>query len=282
LSDSLFDFDPPPDQYAVMGNPIGHSKSPRIHTEFARQTNQKIEYHALQVDEGGLKQAVGNFQANGGKGLNITVPFKEDAWRLVDERSTHAEQAGAVNTIIMRKDGSLFGDNTDGLGLVRDITQNHQQPIKKQRILVMGAGGAVRGVLAPLLDHEPAEIVIVNRTVEKASQLADQFSAKHPISACGYDDLKGQQFDLIINGTSASLQDKLPPLPEGILKSGGVGYDMMYSNEPTTFLRWTSQQGAAFNLDGLGMLVEQAAAAFELWRGVKPETTPVISLLRYS
>ena len=282
MSDSLFDFDPPPDQYAVMGNPIGHSKSPRIHAEFARQTNQKIEYHALQVDEGGLKQAVGNFQANGGKGLNITVPFKEDAWRLVDEHSPYAEQAGAVNTIILRKDGSLFGDNTDGLGLVRDITRNHQQRITKQRILVMGAGGAVRGVLAPLLDLEPAEIVIVNRTVEKASRLANQFSAKHPISACGYEALKCQQFDLIINGTSASLQDKLPPLPEGILKSGGVAYDMMYSNEPTPFLRWTTQQGAAFNLDGLGMLVEQAAAAFELWRGIKPETAPVISMLRSS
>ena len=286
MSDSLFDFDPLPDQYAVMGNPIDHSKSPRIHSEFARQTKQHIEYHALQVDEGGLKQAVGNFQANGGKGLNITVPFKEDAWRLVDERSTHAEQAGAVNTIMIRKDGSLFGDNTDGIGLMRDIKHNHQVKIKQLRVLIMGAGGAVRGILAPLLEQKPATITIVNRTLGKAVQLADLFThsttEKQLISACAYDALDGKEFDLIINGTSASLQGDLPPLPDNILAEGACCYDMMYGKEPTPFLRWAAQQGASLCFDGLGMLVEQAAVSFELWRGVKPNTSPVITLLQES
>lgn len=277
---SLFNFDVKPDLYAVMGNPIGHSKSPAIHSAFAAQTQQRIEYRAIQVDEGGFDQAVGNFQANKGKGLNITVPFKQEAWSLVDKRSPDAEHAGAVNTIVFNEDGSLFGDNTDGIGLLRDITINHGSQLSGQRILIMGAGGAVRGVLSPLLNEKPAGLTIVNRTVDKAKTLAREFSATITVEACSYEDLAGQTFDIVINGTSASLQGDLPPLPTGLLSAQCLCYDMMYGREPTVFLRWAKQNGAQQCLDGLGMLVEQAAASFELWRGVRPQTAPVIASLR--
>jgi len=288
---SLFDFDALPDRYAVMGNPIAHSKSPQIHSAFAHQTDQRMEYTAIQVDPGGLKQAVGNFQANGGKGLNITVPFKQDAWQLVDKRSTDAEQAGAVNTIALQADGKLYGDNTDGIGLVRDITINNNTTITGKRILLMGAGGAARGVIRPLLAEQPARLVIVNRTADKATNLAAMFqpiSDKSPnqkhcadiIEGCGYADLKGQQFDLIINATAASLNGELPPLADGLPTNSACCYDMMYGDKPTVFLEWAQQQGAALCVDGLGMLVEQAAASFELWRGIRPDSQAVIKQLR--
>jgi len=284
---SPFDFDAPPDRYAVMGNPISHSKSPQIHSAFARETKQRLEYTAIQVDAGGLEQAIGNFRANGGKGLNITVPFKQDAWRLVDERSPVAEQAGAVNTIVFRDDGSLYGDNTDGKGLVRDITVNNGIPIRGKRVLLMGAGGAARGVLRPLLDEAPTRLVIANRTADRATGLAAAFQAstvknhaKPIITGCGYDELPGQQFDLVINATAASLHGELPPLPDDLLAAGACCYDMMYGDEPTIFLRWAAEHGAVVCLDGLGMLVEQAAAAFELWRGVRPDGPAVIRMLR--
>jgi len=276
---SLFDFDAAPDRYAVMGNPINHSKSPQIHAEFARQTGQRLEYTAIQVDAGGFDQAIGNFQANGGKGLNVTVPFKQEAWRLVDKHSPDAAQAGAVNTIVFQDDGSLYGDNTDGIGLVRDITVNHQHPIQGQRILLMGAGGAARGVLRPLLAENPAQLLIANRTADKARTLAADFN-NNVITGCGYPELQGRQFDLIINATAASLQNDLPPLPDELLAPQACCYDMMYGKEPTVFLRWARQHGAGLCLDGLGMLVEQAAAAFELWRRVHPDSSAVIRLLR--
>jgi shikimate dehydrogenase len=277
---SLFDFTAPPDQYAVMGHPIAHSKSPRIHALFAQQTNQRIEYTAIQVDPGGFRQAVGNFQANGGKGLNVTVPFKREAWELVDERSARAQRAGAVNTITLRADGKLFGDNTDGVGLLRDIRDNHGATITGKRVLILGAGGAVRGVLGPLLDESPAQLVIGNRTVERAEDLVQEFGAAGLLRACSFEALSGLQFDLVINGTAASLQGDLPPLPDDLLAPGAFCYDMMYGAQPTVFMQWASTHGAARVSDGLGMLVEQAAESFFVWRGVRPQTRPVIDALR--
>src|SRR5512143_1218395 len=270
----------PLDSYVVMGNPIAHSKSPQIHAQFAAQTQQAMHYGTLLVALGSFERAVSDFVAGGGKGFNITVPFKQEAWAIADERSERAQFAGAVNTIAVREDGSLYGDNTDGVGMVRDITVNHGCTITGKRVLVLGAGGAVRGVLGPLLEERPASLVVANRTVEKAIELAELFKSKGKIIACGFDDLAGQQFDLVINGTSASLQGELPPLPENILAPGAWCYDMMYGAEPTPFMRWARQQGAAHTLDGLGMLVEQAAEAFLLWRHVRPQTIPVIKAIR--
>jgi len=277
---SLFDFENKTDRYTVMGNPISHSKSPFIHTCFAKQTSQNIEYTATQVDPGGFEQAVGNFQASGGKGLNITVPFKQEAWILVNERSPRAELAGAVNTILFKPDNTLFGDNTDGVGLVRDLINNHQCGIENKRLLVLGAGGAVRGVLLPLLEQNPALITIANRTIDKAHLLAQLYKQHGNILGSNYNDITGQKFDLIINGTSASLNDQLPPLPDNILMENAWCYDMMYAKDPTVFLRWGAQQEAIKTIDGLGMLVEQAAESFYLWRGVKPDTQEVIKAVR--
>jgi len=275
----IFDFSPKVDDYAVMGNPIGHSKSPAIHAQFARQTKQAINYTAIHVDLGGFEQAVGNFVASGGKGLNITVPFKQEAWALADERSERAERAGAVNTLIF-KDKKIIGDNTDGIGLVRDLLDNKKLELQGRRILLMGAGGAARGVLLPLLILQPAQLVIVNRTAEKAKDLADAFADMGKVVGCGYAALAGQSFDLIINATAASLQGEMPPLPEGVIAAGGACYDMMYGSEPTAFMNWCQQQGADRIYDGLGMLVEQAAESFYLWRGVRPQTNEVIESLR--
>lgn len=275
----IFDFEKRVDDYAVMGNPITHSKSPRIHALFAEQTGQSIAYTAIHVDLGGFEQAVGNFQANGGKGLNITVPFKQEAWQLVDERSERAERAGAVNTITF-KDGKLIGDNTDGVGLVNDLLKNNTVRLENQRILLMGAGGAARGVLLPLLEQGPSELVIVNRTAEKAIDLAEQFKALGTVYGCGYDDLEDKQFDVVINATAASLQGELPPLPEKLLSGNACCYDMMYGKEPTPFMNWAKLHDAATILDGLGMLVEQAAESFYIWRGERPNTHVVIEIIR--
>lgn len=277
---SLFDFDTPPDRYAVIGNPVAHSLSPQIHAAFARQTGQRLVYEAIQVDEGGFPQAVGNFQGAGGKGLNITLPFKREAWRLADSRSPRAELAGAVNTMLF-DDGRIHGDNTDGVGLVRDLTANLGVTLAGRRLLIVGAGGAARGVLGPLLDEHPAEVVIVNRTVDRALELAQLFTARGArVTGCGFGDLRDQDFDVIVNGTSASLQGEVLPLPPSIIAPGGWCYDMMYGRELTVFLRWAEAQGAAGRADGLGMLVEQAAESFLLWRGVRPDTAPVRAQLR--
>lgn len=267
-------------QYAVMGNPIGHSKSPRIHALFAAQTGQSLEYRAILVEPGHFAAAADAFRDAGGQGLNVTVPFKQDAWRYVDERGSHAERAGAVNTIVFREDGSAFGENTDGIGLVRDLSVNHGFEPAGKRILLLGAGGAARGVLPSLLAEKPEVLVIANRTPARAVELAVMFSDLGPISGCGFDELSGQSFDLIINATAAGLSDAVPPLPDGILNKGGWCYDMMYGDEPTVFVRWGQEHGAARALDGLGMLVEQAAESFYLWRGVRPQTAPVIAALR--
>lgn len=268
------------DQYAVMGNPIAHSKSPFIHTQFAKQTRQNLSYKALLVEPGKFVNAVKEFQVQHGKGLNITVPFKEEAWQLVDERSAMAEKAGAVNTISIKDSGYLVGDNTDGIGIVRDIQQNHNFSLANKRILVLGAGGAVRGVLGPILDQSPHSVVLSNRTVSKASALLEIFNAEGNMQAVGFDKIK-DSFDLVINGTAASLSGEMPPIPDSCV-SGAVCYDMMYSKDDTVFMQWAKQNNAAKVLDGLGMLVEQAAESFYIWRGVRPETQPVIELVRQS
>ena len=268
-----------PDQYAVMGHPIAHSLSPRIHTLFAAQTGQNLEYRAILVELGGFAAAARAFRAAGGKGLNVTIPFKRDAWVFADLLSARAERAGAVNTLRFESTG-VRGDNTDGPGLVRDLKINHGYALAGRRILLLGAGGAARGVLQPLLAEKPAQLIIANRTPSKAAELALHFGDLGLVSGCGFADLAGRSFDLIINATAAGMNDAVPPLPDGVLAAEGWCYDLVYGREPTAFVRWGWERGAAQSMDGLGMLVEQAAGAFQLWRGVWPETKPVIAALR--
>ncbi|HHB92280.1 MAG TPA: shikimate dehydrogenase [Thioploca sp.] len=271
------------DQYAVMGNPIKHSKSPLIHTLFAEQTNQLISYKTIlvEIQENSFLNAVQKFQQAGGKGLNITVPFKEIACQLVTNLSERAKLAGAVNTIWFDEQGIYHGDNTDGIGLIRDLTKNHC-PVQDKKILILGAGGAVRGILKPLLTANPANCIIANRTLSKAEKLAEIFSHLGNINASSYANLTGQSYDLIINGTSASLQGEIPPLADGLISKDGWCYDMMYANSATPFMQWAKNQGAINILDGLGMLVEQAAESFYIWRKVKPDTTKIIQQLKFT
>lgn len=268
------------DKYAVIGNPIGHSKSPLIHAQFARQTGQAIEYRRILGDSDDFAGDVRRFFAEGGRGLNVTVPFKQAAWRLVVERSPQADSAGALNTLTLLPNGRLRGDNTDGIGLVRDLAGNQGLDFQGRRILLLGAGGASRGVLRPLLETGPAQIVIANRTANKAQDLAAKGAALGSVTGCGLDALEGRRFDLIINGTSAGLAGSVPDIPDNCLVPGGWVYDMLYGKIPTVFCRWGMERGAARVLDGRGMLVEQAAESFYLWRGVRPDTAPVIALLR--
>ena len=267
-------------QFAVMGSPVAHSKSPRIHTLFAHQFKHRIEYTAIEVDPGGFAQALAQFRAAGGRGLNVTVPFKLDAFRLADHLSDRAKLAGAVNTIRFEPDGTVFGDNTDGAGLVHDLTKNLEVAIKDKKVLVLGAGGAVRGVLAPLLKHHPALLVIANRTVSKGKELAEEFAHFGRIEACGFNELKGKRFDIVINGTAASLKGEGPPLPENLFANHALAYDMMYGDKATPFMDWAALHGAERIADGLGMLVEQAAESYLVWHGVRPETKSVIAALR--
>ncbi|MBR9882220.1 MAG: shikimate dehydrogenase [Oceanospirillales bacterium] len=268
------------DRYAVFGNPIKHSKSPRIHAAFAEQTGEAVEYSAQLVELGAFENDVARFFAEGGKGLNVTVPFKQNAWNMAAQRSSAAERAGAVNTLYQSADGVLCGDNTDGVGLVADLQDNNGVSLKGARVLMLGAGGAVRGVLEPFLAAGAAEIVIANRTVANAQELVDLFGDLGHLSACGFSDVEPRAFDVIINGTSASLQGELPPVPDAVVGPDTACFDMMYGAEPTPFCIWAKQQGAAIVIDGLGMLVEQAAESFRIWRGVKPETRGVIAEVR--
>jgi shikimate dehydrogenase len=269
-----------PDLYAVFGHPIGHSQSPRIHSLFAEQTGQDLKYEARDVDLPQFEAAVRAFLgAEGGRGLNCTLPLKEAAWRLADSLSDRARRAQAVNTLALRPDGSLFGDNTDGAGLLRDLMHRLGVIVRNGRILVVGAGGAARGILAPLLGESPTAVVIANRTVERARTLAGDFSDRGSVLAVSFDELPGRHFDLVINASAASLSGDLPPLPEDLLAPGACCYDLAYGTEPTPFLRWGQARGARISADGLGMLVEQAAEAFELWRGVRPDSRSVIERL---
>ena len=267
------------DRYAVVGHPIAHSQSPWIHAAFARQTGQDLAYDAILAPLDGFGATVASFRAAGGRGLNVTVPFKLEAFALANERTERAREAGAVNTL--RFDGErALGDNTDGTGLVSDITLRLRVPLAGKRVLLMGAGGAARGVVGPLLRERPASLAIVNRTVAKADALAREFAARGPVHGGGYADVAGQAFDVVINATSASLQGAVPPLPAGVFAPGALAYDMVYGDRPTSFLVSARTSGAATVADGLGMLVAQAAESFLLWRGIRPDTAPIIEALR--
>lgn len=268
------------DRYAVFGNPIKHSKSPRIHSLFAEETDQQLSYRAHLVEVGKFEAVSRSFFDNGGMGINVTVPFKLDAFNFADQLSERARLAGAVNTLAVQEDGSIYGDNTDGVGLVRDLHYNLGWELHHKRILILGAGGAVRGIIGPLLKDNPESITIANRTVSKAEQLAKDFKKLGQLKAIGYDELAGHCFDIIINGTSAGLNNEMPDLPAEILSDDACCYDMVYGAEPTPFMRWAAANTAWAVSDGLGMLVEQAAESFCIWRGVRPKTRPVIELLR--
>jgi shikimate dehydrogenase len=267
------------DAYAVFGHPITHSKSPRIHGLFAEQTGQQLNYVAEDVNGDQFVRCAGDFFRQGGKGLNCTVPLKELACKFADRLTDRARLGKAVNTLTLQTDGSILGDNTDGIGLINDLTVNHGISLDQRRILILGAGGATRGILAPILTQHPATIVIANRTVEKAVTIANEFAELGEVRGCDYPSLNQQSFDLIINATSASLSNQLPPLPEGLLAENGSCYDLAYGNLPTTFVKWGIYHQAEKSLDGLGMLVEQAAEAFLLWRGIRPETVNIIAQL---
>lgn len=268
-----------PSPYAVIGNPIAHSKSPQIHAEFARQTAQNISYHALLAPQDGFVPCVEKFRAEGGQGLNVTVPFKLEAYHYAQELSQRAQLAQAVNTL--KFDGAhVLGDNTDGAGLVRDIEVNLGFTIAGKMVLLMGAGGAARGVLLPLLGCKPQSITIANRTPQKAHELAQHFALHGSVRAQDYAKLAGDRYDLIINATSSSLNDQLPPLPPRLFAPGALAYDLMYGKGLTPFLAFAEANHAQTLADGLGMLVEQAAESFYVWRGVRPETQSVIAMLR--
>lgn len=270
------------DRYAVVGNPIAHSKSPQIHALFAAQTEQDIAYTRILAPRDGFQRVVREFFSSGGHGLNITVPFKEEAWSLAHERGPLAERAGAVNTLSVLPDGRLRGDNTDGVGLVRDLTHNLGIVLRGAQVLILGAGGAVRGVLEPLLAEAPQRLVIANRTAERAEDLAKLFADLGPVVGGGFDLVEDRPFDLIINATAAGLQGAVPTVPSTVIGEGAWCYDLVYGDAPTAFVHWARTHGAGSAVDGLGMLVEQAAESFYLWRGVRPETATVIQTLRGS
>lgn len=268
-----------PDLYAVTGHPVAHSKSPFIHAGFARQTGQDMQYEALLSPLDAFPGTVSHFRQRGGKGMNITVPFKLEAYHLANHLTERARAARSVNTF--RFDGeTILGDNTDGVGLVRDITANLGFAITGKRVLVAGAGGAARGIILPLLAQQPCQLVIINRTLERAQELQAFFAASGNIVAGSGHEFAGEVFDLVINATSASLDNSLPPLPPVVFSQDSVAYDLVYGKGLSPFLLFAQQQGAARVADGAGMLVEQAAESFFLWRGVRPETAAIIQTLK--
>ncbi|WWE58546.1 shikimate dehydrogenase [Parasalinivibrio latis] len=267
------------DRYAVVGNPLSHTKSPFIHTLFARQTGQDLVYEAIEAPKDGFVECIETFFSEGGKGCSITVPFKEEAYRFATQLTERAKQAGAVNTLKKLDDGGVLGDNTDGEGLVQDLLQN-QVCLEGARILLVGAGGAARGVILPLLNQKPASLVIANRTQEKAERLQSVFSDFGPVSSMSLAETAGQSFDVIINSTSASLSGDTPGLPEAVVQPQAVFYDMVYGSGLTSSNQWALEQGAGKVLDGLGMLVGQAAESFTIWRGLRPGTKQVLRELR--
>ena len=269
-----------PDRYAVIGNPIGHTRSPRIHTTFAKLTGENLTYEAILSPVDDFQQVVADFFADTcAKGLNVTLPFKEQAYALCDVLSLRATQAGAVNTLMKGKDGRLYGDNTDGVGLVRDMTQNLDWSLAGKRILVVGAGGAVRGVLGVLLAAKPAQLLIANRTHSKAQALADIFQEYGQVTAIRFEDIAPHSIDVVINGSSASLMGELPPLAADILAADACAYDMAYGKPKLPFLEWAAAQQASTS-DGLGMLIEQAAESFFIWRSVRVTTADLLAEMR--
>jgi shikimate dehydrogenase len=268
-------------RYAVIGHPVSHSLSPRIHALFALQTGRDITYEAILAPKDDFAGVVRRFQCEGAKGANVTVPFKEAAFQLATTVSDRAKKAEAANTLVFGEDGAIHADNTDGVGLVRDLTQNRRFDLSGRKGLLIGAGGAARGVLQPLMEAGLSELVIVNRTIEKAKALLKQHDGNGDtrVRASDFGNLCGAGFDVVINATSAGLMDQAPDLPEGILGPDSIAYDMMYGR-PSPFLQRASALGAADTADGLGMLVEQAAESFRIWEGVLPDTAPVLHALR--
>ena len=270
------------DRYGVMGYPVSHSRSPVIHRLFALQTGQELQYELLQVTPDKLETAVRQFQRTGGKGLNITVPHKAAAVRLCDQLSEPARTAGAANTLSFTET-EIRGDNTDGIGLLRDLATNHGVTLDGARILILGAGGATRGIVGPLLEMQPALLRIANRTIEKADQIAADFSPIGTISTCRFDRVPVDNgYDVVINATSAGIKGEAPPYPAAAVSPGTFCYDLSYGLTPTPFSEWARNQGAARSVMGWGMLVEQAAESFYIWRGVRPETAPVLKQMKIS
>jgi len=270
---------PSPDKYAVIGFPVAHSWSPFVHGLFAKQTGQSLSYSRLEVTPEALNDRVVEFFAHDGKGLNITVPHKQAACLIARERTPRAEMAGAVNTLALTGNG-LLGDNTDGAGLVADLTRNLSFELRGTRVLLLGSGGAARGVLGPLLELDPEYVEVANRNEGRAVELAHEFATLGSIHGCGFDSITDSTFDLVLNATSASLQDTIPPIPPGVLGPTTLCYDMAYGKGDTAFTRWSKSAGAGRAETGWGMLVEQAAESFLLWRGVRPDTAAVIAAVK--
>jgi shikimate dehydrogenase len=268
------------DRYGVMGYPVSHSRSPVIHRLFAMQTGQNMQYELLQVSPEKLETAVRQFQRTGGKGLNITVPHKRAVLQLVDQLSERASTAGAANTLTFRG-GEIHGDNTDGIGLLRDLCVNLGIQLQGANILILGAGGATRGIVGPLLEMQPHSLVIANRTLDKAQVIADHFARHGPISACRFNKVPvGDPYSLVINATSAGVRGEVPPYPEAAISEQTFCYDLSYGLNVTPFSNWARELGAASSVMGWGMLVEQAAASFEIWRGIRPDTAPVLKQMQ--
>jgi shikimate dehydrogenase len=268
----------PPDRYGVVGFPVAHSRSPFIHGMFARQAAQNMEYRLYEIPPVAFRTEVGRFFAEGGAGLNVTVPHKVAAADFATELTPRAERAGAVNTLAMDK-GRVLGDNTDGAGLVRDLTVNLQVELADRRVLVLGAGGATRGILAPLLEHGLEELWVANRTAERARDLVSPFSDLGKLRGCGYDELPVRPFDLVIHATSAGLEGNVPKINPAVIGPATICYDLSYGKGDTPFVKWAWNLGCARAVEGWGMLVEQAAESFALWRGVRPDTAPVLAVL---
>ncbi len=267
------------DRYAVMGYPVAHSRSPVIHRLFAVQTGQNLQYELLEVAPEKLESAIKQFARTGGKGLNITLPHKSEVTRFVDDMSERASTAGAINTLVF-KNKEVYGDNTDGVGLIRDLKENLEIELEGANILILGAGGSTRGIISPLLEEKPESIVIANRTMDKATALAQIFSAQGPVSAVSFKNVRTPpEFDLVINATSAGVKGETPPYPEHAISNKTICYDLSYSMRATPFSSWAKEQGAAKSYMGWGMLVEQAAESFYLWRGVRPDTATVLKQL---
>lgn len=268
-----------PDQYGVVGHPINHSWSPFIHGLFAKQTDQSLVYRLYDIAPEDFRAQVLEFFTSGGRGLNVTVPHKEAAAELANELTARADRAGAVNTLILSAENSLLGDNTDGHGLVTDLRKNLGFAITNQRLLILGAGGATRGVVEPLLGLDPKELVIANRSPARAVNLASLFADLGPVRGCGFEQVGDEPFDLVINATAAGLSGSVPDVTPGVIASHTVCYDMSYSKSATPFVTWAVEHGCARAHKGWGMLVEQAAESFTLWRGVRPDTEPVLAAL---